>query len=207
MEIREAVRQRRSIRKYKDTEIPEQVLKEVLEDALWAPSGVNRQNWFIYAVRGEKKDALLKAVAGSGEYLKPRLETLYKKEVVNLTMSFFTNLGGAPVILLVYIPKNIVEIHPAMSNRERYLAEHERFVNLLSASALIQNILLLAKSRGLGTCWMTAPKYNEDQINEIMGITDKELVAVIPIGYPDQNPPAPPRKGEKIRFIGFNQPV
>ena len=50
---------------------------------------------------------------------------------------------------------------------------------------------------------MTAPKYVEDEINDFMGIKDQELVSITPIGYPDQNPPAPPRKGEKIRWIGF----
>ena len=38
---------------------------------------------------------------------------------------------------------------------------------------------------------MTAPKYKEDLINEIIGVKDKELVSVIPVGYPAQDPPAP----------------
>ncbi|MEG3072086.1 MAG: nitroreductase family protein [Candidatus Syntrophopropionicum ammoniitolerans] len=51
----------RSIRKYQDKEIPQDVLNEILGDALWAPSGTNRQNWHIYVVRGEKKKNYLKA--------------------------------------------------------------------------------------------------------------------------------------------------
>jgi len=74
---------------------------------------------------------------------------------------------------------------------------------LLSASALIQNLLLAAHARGLGTCWMTGPKYMEKEINELLGMTDKELVSVVPIGYPDQSPPAPPRKNKVVRWIGF----
>ncbi len=203
MNLSEIIRERRSIRKYLDRDIPREVLSELLEDALWAPSGTNRQNWDIYVVKGEKKDKLLESVKLAGEIFKPKLKTLFPEKMVNITLKFFQNLGGAPVLLLVYMPKVSYEIREDMSSLEKYQVEHARFTNTLSAAALIQNILLLAKDKGLGTCWMTAPKNAEDQINEVMGITDKELVSIIPIGYPDQDPPAPPRKGEKIHWIGF----
>lgn len=203
MNLSEIIRERRSIRKYLDRDIPREVLSELLEDALWAPSGTNRQNWDIYVVKGEKKDKLLESVKLAGEIFKPKLKTLFPEKMVNITLKFFQNLGGAPVLLLVYMPKVSYEIREDMSSLEKYQVEHARFTNTLSAAALIQNILLLAKEKGLGTCWMTAPKNAEDQINEEMGITDKELVSIIPIGYPDQDPPAPPRKGEKIHWIGF----
>ncbi len=203
MNLVEAIKNRRSIRKFENREVPQEILKEVLEDAMWAPSGTNRQNWDIYVVHGEKKDKLVTAVAASGELFKSRLEKTFPEKMVNITLNFFRTLGGAPVLLLVYTKKSAVEIRPDMSSLERYNNEHERITNYLSAAALIQNILLLAKAKGLGTCWMTAPRSMEDDINKIIGIKDQELVSIIPIGYPDQNPPAPPRKGEKIHWIGF----
>lgn len=62
MTLSEIIRERRSIRKYQDKDIPRQVLNELLEDALWAPSGTNRQNWYIYVVKGEKKEKLFKSM-------------------------------------------------------------------------------------------------------------------------------------------------
>jgi nitroreductase len=203
MNLSEIIRERRSIRKYLDKDIPREVLDELLEDALWAPSGTNRQNWDVYVVKGEKKEKLLNSMILASEIFKPTLEKLFPEKMVNITMDFFKNIGGAPVVLLVYMPKHTYELKQDMSTLEKYKLEHNRLTNALSAAALIQNILLLAKEKGLGTCWMTAPKNAEDQINEEMGITEKELVSVIPIGYPDQNPPAPPRKGEKIHWIGY----
>jgi hypothetical protein len=50
---------------------------------------------------------------------------------------------------------------------------------------------------------MTGPKYVEKEINELLDIRNKELVSIIPIGYPDQSPPAPPRKQDVVRWIGF----
>lgn len=203
MNLSEIIRERRSIRKYENREVPQEVLKGILEDALWAPSGSNRQNWDIVVVRGKKKDELLELIERAGALSKPKLEKIFPEKIVNITMQFYKKLGGAPVVLLVYIPGSNVEILPEMSNPERYRKEHDRYTNLLSASALIQNILLLAKASGLGTCWMTSPKHVEDQINELVGVKEQELVSVIPIGYPDQSPPAPPRKGDKIHWIGF----
>jgi len=203
MNLSEIIRERRSIRKYQDKDIPREVLSELLEEALWAPSGTNRQNWDIYVVKGEKKEKLLDSVVLASNIFKPTLEKLFPEKMVNITMQFFKTLGGAPVLLLVYMPKHTYEIRLDMSTLEKYQIEHERFTNMLSAAALIQNILLLAQDRGLGTCWMTAPKNAEDQINEEMGIADQELVSIIPIGYPDQNPPAPPRKPDKIHWFGF----
>jgi len=205
MDISALIRERRSIRKYHDREVPQEVLAKILEDALWAPSALNRQNWQIVAVRGEQKEKLVEAVAKTNKYFKPHLEKLFPEKMVNITLQFFRTLGGAPVILLVYIPKIIVEIHPEMNSLERYQNEQGRLLSFISAAALIQNILLLAKAEGLGTCWMTAPKHVEDEINEVMGIEGKELVSVIPIGYPDQKPPAPPRKDNKVCWIGFEQ--
>jgi nitroreductase len=203
MNLSEIIRERRSIRKYLDKDIPRDILNELLEDALWAPSGTNRQNWDVYVVKGEKKEKLLNSMVLASEIFKPTLEKLFPEKMVNITMNFFKNIGGAPVVLLVYMPKHTYELKQDMSTLEKYKLEHNRFTNALSAAALIQNILLLAKEKGLGTCWMTAPKNAEDEINEEMGITEKELVSVIPIGYPDQNPPAPPRKGEKIHWFGY----
>ena len=136
MNLREAIKERRSIRKYENKEIPADLLKEILEDALWAPSGTNRQKWEIIAVRGEKKDALLEVIAETVKYLKPRLEKIFPEKMVKITLQFFKNLGGAPVVLLVYIPKNIPELHPDMSGLERHQREYDRFTTLLSASAL-----------------------------------------------------------------------
>ncbi|MDD4767934.1 MAG: nitroreductase family protein [Desulfotomaculaceae bacterium] len=201
MNLSELIRGRRSIRKYLDKDIPREVLDEILQDALWAPSGTNRQNWDVYVVEGKKKDKLLESIIVASDIVKPKLEKMFPEKIVNITMTFLRTLGGAPALLLVYMPRSTFEIRLDMSSLEKYQTEYDRYNNSLSAAALIQNILLLAQEKGLGACWLTAPKNAEDRINEEMGLTDKELVSVITIGYPDQNPPVPPRKGEKIHWV------
>ena len=65
MTVTEAVRQRRSIRAFLPTPVPEAVLREVLDAARWAPSGSNIQAWKIVAVAGEERDAVVRMALGS----------------------------------------------------------------------------------------------------------------------------------------------
>jgi nitroreductase len=207
MDLDTAIKARRSIRKYREEEIPQGLLEEVLETALWAPSGMNRQDWELVVVRGEQRDRLLEIVARSQEHILPHLKKLFSEKILNISLQVFRNFGGAPAVVLVYIPGEVVRCDQGLDERARYHLEFHRYNRLLSAAALIQNLLLAAYSRGLGTCWMTGPKYVEKEINRFLEITDKELVSIIPIGYPDQSPPAPPRKEKVIRWLGFSPEV
>jgi nitroreductase len=203
MDLDRIIKGRRSIRKYQLEEIPQELLEEVLETALWAPSGTNKQDWELVVVRGKERDRLLEIVSKSQEYILPYLKELFPEKIIKISLQVFKNLGGAPVVILIYIPKDVIGCRRDLGDQERYHLEFHRYNWLLSAAALTQNLLLAAYSKGLGTCWMTGPKYVEKEINELLNITDKELVSIIPIGYPDQSPPAPPRKEGVIKWVGF----
>lgn len=203
MEIDDIVKGRRSIRQYSHEEVHRELLEEILESALWAPSGMNRQEWSLIVVRGPMRDHLVEIVSKSQEHMLPHLQQLFSEKIIKISLQVFSNLGGAPAVILVYIPKEKTCCSESLDDRSRYHAEFNRFNRLLSASALIQNLLLAAYQRGLGTCWMTGPKYMEKEINELFGVTDKELVSIIPIGYPAQAPPAPPRKEDTVNWVGF----
>jgi nitroreductase len=203
MELDDVIKGRRSIRQYRQEEIPQELLQEIVGSALWAPSGMNRQDWSLIVVRGSFRDQLLEIISKSKEYILPHLQEIFSEKIIKISLQVFSNLGGAPAVILVYIPKEKTHCDESLDERGRYHLEFNRFNQLLSASALIQNLLLAAHERGLGTCWMTGPKYMEKEINELFGITGKELVSIIPIGYPDQTPPAPPRKEGTVAWIGF----
>jgi nitroreductase len=203
MDIDDVIKTRRSIRQYRKEEVPRELLQEVIDTALWAPSGMNRQEWHIVVARGKERDSLIEVIAQSQEYILPTMRELFSEKIIKVSLQVFKNLGGAPAVLLVYIPKTPVKSVEGLDERGRYHVEYTRYNRIVSASALVQNLLLAAHSKGLGTCWMTGPKYMEKEINEVFGITDMELVSIIPIGYPDQSPPAPPRKEDTVRWAGF----
>jgi len=189
MDLYEAIKDRRSVRKYKPDPVPRETLERVLEMALWAPSGMNRQNWHFVVVAGDKKDNMVNVASKSYDHIEPVLKEVFAKAppVVEAARKFFQKLGGAPVLVFAYYSPT----------RER----HETSVQTVAAA--IQNLLLAAHAEGLGTCWMTGPVHVAEQINESLGIQDKELVAVITLGYPDESPPAPKRKPDRVVYEGF----
>ena len=69
MEAMQNLLERRSIRKYKEAQVPDELLDKVLEAGLYAPTGMNRQNIIMVAVRDkETRDQMMRlnaAVMGS----------------------------------------------------------------------------------------------------------------------------------------------
>ena len=60
MEFTELVRTRRSVRRYQETPVPRELLRELLETACWAPSGDNLQPWYFLALTEPQEIARLK---------------------------------------------------------------------------------------------------------------------------------------------------
>ena len=60
MKIENVIRERRSIRKYKDKVLKEKEIEKILTSATWAPSGLNNQPWKFKVLEGDKKDTLAK---------------------------------------------------------------------------------------------------------------------------------------------------
>jgi nitroreductase len=84
----------------------------------------------------------------------------------------------------------------------RYGARGSDFFCLMDCAAAIQNLLLTCTALGLGSCWVSA--FDDPAVAEALGVpADERPVAIIPIGYPDQQPKAPPRRKPEtiVRFI------
>ncbi|MCX5892767.1 MAG: nitroreductase family protein [Deltaproteobacteria bacterium] len=141
---------------------------------------------------GQVRDDFVALVSRAVKYLLPRLKKAnFPEAAQQQVMQFFNNLGGAPVVVAVTIFK-ATDTHDSKSL-------------IQSGAALMQNLLLAAAAEGLGTCWMTGANYLEDEILKFLGKTNQELLAITPIGYPAKEPPAPPRKGREVRWLGFEQ--
>lgn len=70
MDVLEAIRNRRSIRKYKDTEVEDKKLQEILEAGRWAPSASNRQPWQFIVVRDKALRENLAEAHTYGRFMK-----------------------------------------------------------------------------------------------------------------------------------------
>jgi nitroreductase len=188
MELAEAIKGRRSIRKFKKQFVPKETLEKILDLAMWAPSGMNRQEWYFVVVQGQKQNELLKIFSSAFENIRPNLEKVFveKPKIVEGMKQFFETYGGAPVFILAYAeksPSGQWDTH--------------------STAVALQNLLLAAHAGGLGAVWTDGVLNKEVEINALLNIEGRKLVAVVPVGYPDEIPRVPPRKEGRVQWVGF----
>ncbi len=188
MDLYEAIHNRRSHRLYRPEMPPRDALERVVDAGLWAPSGMNTQCWDIAVLAGKPRDDLVNLITLSTAKIVPIMQQAgVAEKSQQRVVAFFKDLGGAPVVIAVTIWKWDA---PGAGNFQ-------------SGAALMQNMLLAAQAEGLGTCWMTAGSLVEKEVLEFLGKTDQQLLAITPIGYSAKEPPAPPRKGREVRWLGF----
>ncbi len=189
MEFSEVVRSRRSIRKFRSDPIPKEKLEKLLENAQWAVSAMNSQDWYFVVLQGEKKDGLLKIFTEAFEGMRPMLEQAFagKAKFVEGVKQFFATCGGAPVIVLAYAGTRPTGESDAAS----------------TASA-VQVLLLSAYEAGLGGVWTDGILAREKEINAYVGVEGKKLVCAVPIGVPGEAPRTPPRREGRVKWVGFD---
>lgn len=188
MELAQAIRERRSVRKFLPDPVPRETLEHVLELATWAPSAMNRQPWYFVVVQGEKAEELKTIFGDAGEVMRPRLEERFpdRPKIVESTLEFFRTYGGATVFIVAY-----AEAHPAGG------------FDTNSTAVAVQNLMLAVHEAGLGSTWTDGIMGEEQRISEALGITGKKLLCVLPIGYPDGEQRVPPRQEGRIEWVGF----
>ena len=187
MELTEAIRKRRSVRRYRDEEVSGELLKEILETACWAPSAENEQPWYYVALTSaEAQRELRTTMERVADDMKVHLEELLPRHprIVGQTTEFLRRLGGAPVCILVFLQEDYGPLRETM---------------LESTAASIQTMLLAAYERGLGTCWINAATnlgYGP-ALQERYAPDKGELVSLVTLGYPERTPIAAGRKPDR----------
>ncbi len=186
---------RRSIRKFQKKAVDETTLNRLLEAALQAPSGKNRQNWRFYVLQGAKRDEYVKLSQKSWLGIKDILEKRLKPSLFEFTERFFFTLGEAPVVILCY----------------SYNDEEERYhTSVGSVYMAVENLNLACVAEGLGCCTMGAPLEIKAEVDKFLGVdqlpehkTGKlELLCGVVLGWPDHDPPKAPRQHEdRIHFL------
>ena len=157
MQLMQAIRARRSIRKFQDRPIEDETLLAVLDAGRLAPSAKNMQDWRFIVVRDETARRKL-AVAARGQQF----------------------VAEAPVVIAACGTSDLVMTcgQPAYA---------------IDVAIALDHMTLMAASLGLGTCWIGA--FYEEQVRALLGVPDGvRIVALLPLGYPAEEPFARPRK-------------
>jgi nitroreductase len=197
MEFDEVIRGRRSIRAYKPDPVPDATVREILDEARWAPSWRNTQSWEIWVVRGEPlerfKEAFRRAAdeqepsrpdlpataewpgvcsARTTALMRSRAETLEaagEPSDPSTALARMGDLFGAPCLLVFGFDECLAEAYAGFD-----------------MGLLVQSVCLAARAKGLGTCIVaTMVRYPQILRDLLPGADGKRFVVSVTLGYPD----------------------
>ena len=181
MEALECITTRRSIRKFKEEKVSRETLEKIVAAAAYAPSWKNTQ-----VVRYHVFD-----------------DPAVKKDIAeNYTLGFSYNTGtisAAPQVVVVTAVKG----RSGMNRDGSATTSKGESWYLFDAGVAAQTFCLAAHAYGVGSVIMGI--FDAEKVAELLHIPENEqVVSLISIGYPDEDPKAPPRKdvATLLHFVG-----
>jgi nitroreductase len=220
MEFVEVLKSRRSIRAFKTDPVPQSLLRQVIEESVWAPSWANTQPWEFIVVRGAPLKEIVKRflekhnerpypdIARPPEFPEvylnrikalappgppPTKDDMQKRQISSLSHY------NAPAVIYVMIDSSFF-----------YTTRGTNYWSLYDCGAVSQNICLTAANHGLGTVQQAQAVIYPDILRNVLGTPSSKLFAIgIAIGYPDWDDavmkgPRTPREALEVNtcFIG-----
>jgi len=202
-ELLTLIRERRSVRRYTAEPVADEDVERMVEAALWAPSGSNRQPWQLTVVRDE--EIIKQAGAAIGEEVNDLIRQAPEFEKMGRGVEKWSLLfTEAPLVFFVS-----GEPQPSRWRTElaRLLPEHPIAPGrswFASCAAAIQNLLLMAHALGYGACWLAAPLIAQARLERLIELPEtRELLALVSVGRADETPKPPPRRPreETVQYL------
>ena len=183
MDVFEALYTTRAMRRVKEDSIPDNVIKSIMDSAIRAPSGSNRQDWKFLVVTDKKT--------------REELADIYRETWDYYVKSFYNDsedLGASSLK-----NKDEIETVKRISNSASWLAENYHKVPLLvlafsrndptgsSIYPAIWNLMLAARGHGVGTCLTTVMNFKTEDVYKVLNVPSNKgwtLNATITAGYP-----------------------
>jgi nitroreductase len=221
MDVVEAIRERKSVRAFKPDPISQEMLRQMVEQALRAPSWANTQPWEFAIVSGKPLEEIKKRFLERGEQ-EPKSEVARPYEFPEPYLSRIQALApkgwtptkenmdirriqnyknyGAPAMIYLLVDRTMF-----------YQSKGINVWSLYDCGSVVQNIMLLATNYRLGTVAQAQSVVYPDIIRKVLGIPESKLIALgIAIGYPDWDNPVnqtrtqrePP--GNVAKWYGFD---
>lgn len=175
MDVQEAILGRRSIHEFKKEQVANGLLRQIFDQASWAPNHRMKQPWRMKIYQGEAINMYASHVLRSYERKgffssnDEHREEKMKEGIRNFLMNI-------PHHALVYMERDVDQ----MKYEEDYAA----------VCAFIQNAQLLAWEQGIGMLWTTSPYLHDAQFAVDIGLNERDykLVSVLQVGYPSRIP-------------------
>ncbi|OGO35996.1 MAG: hypothetical protein A2147_10685 [Chloroflexi bacterium RBG_16_57_8] len=206
-ELGKLIKGRRSIRVWQDKPVQEELLLQAIELATWAPNGANRQNWHFYVIVNKETIKAIGDAAQAGRNLMaswpetsqfgafPAPPRPPQGAPAQAPRSPF---ASAPAVIAVGTRRaenpmeKVFRAREISDPRAAQMREWNSTVDarIQSVSAAIAYLLLVLHQMGLGAVWMTGPlPQSKGDVERLLKVPpDMDIVALIPVGYPGENP-------------------
>ncbi len=174
VQLWEAIRGRRTIRHFREEEVKEEAILELLEAVRWAPSWANTQCWEVVLVsRADLKEALA--------------------ETLTLGNPAREATRSAPWVVVFLGQRGKAGFYKGRPSTDKgdWL--------MFDVALAVQNFCLAAHDRGLGTVIVGA--FDAKKAASLLGVPeDREVVVLVPVGVPAEAP-SPPKRKEVADFL------
>ena len=185
MDVFEALYTTRAMRRVKEDPIPDNIIQSMIDSAIRAPSGSNRQNWKFLVVTDKN--------------IREKLSNIYRETWDYYINSFLNSAKDPGASSLKKQDNKDIETIRRISNSASWLAENYHKVPLLvlalsrndptgsSIYPAIWNLMLAARGHGIGTCLTTVMSFETEKVFEVLNIPNDKgwtLNATMTAGYP-----------------------
>ncbi len=178
MDLMDAIKGRRSIRKYKPDPVPEEAFRTLMEAVRWSPSWANTQCWEAIVIKDPK--------------IKSELASALPK-----TNPALSSMTEAPLILVLCGKKGV----SGFKKGEATTVKGDWL--MFDTGIAMQTLCLTAHSLGLGT--VVVGNFDHKKVEEILEVPQNvEVIAITPLGYPATEGITPKRK-EPSEFVFFEK--
>ncbi|MCA9866162.1 MAG: nitroreductase family protein [Anaerolineae bacterium] len=175
----ESIRARRSLRRYDARPVATELVDQLLEAAIWAPSAHNRQPWRFVVISGAATKHRL--ATAMGEQLRRDLaaDGLPADFIERDAGRSYARLTAAPLLILLSLSLADMDAYP-----DERRARNEALMAAQSTAMAGQNILLAAHALGLGACWLCAPLFCPETVRRTLDLPDDwQPQGLITVGY------------------------
>jgi len=162
-----AIRTRRSVKEYVSTEIPREWIEELLDAAHWAPNHKLTHPWRFHVFYGKGRERLVAARQEAVRWAAEKKGEQVSEDALRFARA---KCYSSPVVIIV-----------SMVGAEKKITDQENYAACWCA---IENLLVAATARGLGSYPSTGDWIDQNFVGPILGLTEKERpVACIFLGY------------------------
>ncbi|MGZ7169467.1 MAG: nitroreductase family protein [Halobacteriota archaeon] len=192
---------RRSVRNYKQSDVADDIIRDLIKVGTYAPSAGNRQPWRFVVIKnrdmitrlsGRAKKLWLAWLDRVGESSDPEVKRLANV----MKMPEYNIFYNAPVLVLIFAAPR------ASSHQKSFAAEAENMMLRDDCAAAAENMMLAARSLGIGSCWIGfgMPLDSDHDTRQELNVPEGcRLIVPLIFGYPEKDiQTAPPRDEDVI---------